>query len=71
MKFIPTKKTKQKNFLYQYHQPVIKQIKIPLKLILIKHKIIKMDQRQELLELSAGLVAKLVQSYQQASLMEQ
>ena len=65
MKFIPTKKTKQKNFLYQYHQPSFKKIKVPLKLIMVNHKVIGLDQRQALLEALAGLVVKLVHSYQQ------
>jgi len=38
MKFITTKKTKQKKFLYQYEPRDIKKIKIPLILIIPSRK---------------------------------
>ena len=70
MKFIPTKKTNKKKFLYQYNQKDFKKYKIPLKLL--KTKPIQNNTKLQLSAWQEALAALAVQvvRLQQASLVD-
>lgn len=65
MKFIPSKKTKQKKFLYQYNPAVIEKIKIPCRLLVANNKIISHSQQDVFKRGVAEVVAVLLVALQQ------